>query len=97
MRVSREKALEFISKAKEASKQNYDASALRCSPKYKVGDMVYLKHHHRLRKALSPIWKGPFKIVKIIGKHNVTLLINRKHVKYHTNLLKQTPFRIGIY
>ncbi|KAH9633112.1 hypothetical protein HF086_006777 [Spodoptera exigua] len=36
MRVSREKALEFISKAKEASKQNYDASALRCSPKYKL-------------------------------------------------------------
>ncbi|KAH9630653.1 hypothetical protein HF086_003944 [Spodoptera exigua] len=65
-------ALEFISKVKEASKQNYDASALRCSPKYKVGDMVYLKHHHRLRKALSPIWKGVSKSLKLL--ENITLL-----------------------
>ncbi|XP_026744653.1 uncharacterized protein LOC113505986 [Trichoplusia ni] len=35
--------------------------------------MVYLKHHHRLRKALSPIWKGPYKIIKVHNKHNVTL------------------------
>lgn len=88
MRISREKALEFIQKSKEASKANYDNTASTSSPKYKVGDMVYLKHHHRLRKALSPIWKGPFKIVKLNGKHNVTLSINRKHVKYHTNLIK---------
>lgn len=86
MKVSREKALEHIRQSKESSKQIYDATSSNTS--YKTGDMVYLKHHHRLRKALSPIWKGPYKIIKVNGKHNVTLAINRKHVKYHTNLIK---------
>lgn len=86
MKYSRERALENINKSKEKSKQYYDVSAREKS--YKVGDLVYLKQHHRLRKALSPIWKGPYKVMKTHGKNNVTICINRKHVKYHINEIK---------
>lgn len=86
MKYSRERAIENINKSKESAKKYYDSSA-REKP-YKTGDLVYVKHHHRLRKALSPIWKGPFKIIKTHGKSNVTLCINRKHVKYHVNEIK---------
>ncbi|KAF9416070.1 hypothetical protein HW555_006482 [Spodoptera exigua] len=48
MRVSREKALEFISKAKEASKQNYDASALRL-----------LCHHGSTESEILPVIHSP--------------------------------------
>ncbi|VVD04713.1 unnamed protein product, partial [Leptidea sinapis] len=48
-----ERALENINKSKETSKRYYDSSS--SSKSYKVGDMVYLKQHHRLRKALSPV------------------------------------------
>jgi len=86
MKYSREKALENIQKSKEKSKHYYDLSAREKS--YKVGDLVYLKQHHRLRKALSSVWKGPYKIMKLHGKYNVTLCVNRKHIKYHVNEIK---------
>lgn len=86
MRFSREKAIQNIINSKEKSKEYYDVSTRDVS--YKSGDMVYLKHHHRLRKALSPIWKGPYKIVKVHNKHNITLQVGRKHTKYHVNEIK---------
>ncbi|CAK1589486.1 unnamed protein product [Parnassius mnemosyne] len=86
MRFSREKAIQNIINSKEKSKQYYDVSSREIS--YKIGDLVYIKHHHRLRKALSPIWKGPYKIIKVHNKHNVTLQVGRKHVKYHINEIK---------
>ncbi|CAH2090022.1 unnamed protein product [Euphydryas editha] len=86
LQLSREKALENILKSKSISKSYYDK---RTKPiKYKVGDMVYVKNHLRLRKALSPIWKGPFKVVRINGNNTLTLLLNRRHVKYHYDELK---------
>lgn len=86
MKYSRLKAIENMNQSKESSKKYYDSSTQQKT--YKTGDLVYLKHHHRLRKALSPIWKGPFKIIKTHGKNNVSLCINRKHVKYHINEIK---------
>lgn len=86
MSYSREKAIENMNKSKEISKKHYDSSSREKT--YKTGDLVYLKHHHRLRKALSPVWKGPYKIIKTHGKTNVTLCINRKHIKYHINEIK---------
>lgn len=86
LKYSREKALDFIRKSKESSKTYYDT---RTRPiKYKVGDYVYLKNHLRLRKALSPIWKGPYKVVKINGNNTLTLLINRRHVSHHYDQVK---------
>lgn len=86
MRFSRQKALENIILSKENSKKQYDKTSSRVT--YKTGDLVYVKHHHRLRKALSPVWKGPYKIIKMNGNYNVTLLIGRKHIKYHVNEIK---------
>lgn len=86
LKFTRDKALEFIQKSKTASKQYYDT---RTRPvEYKVGDYVLLKNHLRLRKALSPVWKGPFKVVKIHGDHTLSLLINRRHVKHHYDEVK---------
>lgn len=86
LKYARDKAIENITKSKESSKAYYDT---RTRPvKYHVGDFVYLKNHLRLRKALSPIWKGPYKVVKINGKNNLTLLINRRHVTHHYDEVK---------
>lgn len=86
LQFSREKAIENILKSKATSKSYYDK---RTSPvKYKVGDMVYVKNHLRLRKALSPIWKGPYKVTQINGNNTLTVIINRRNVKYHYDELK---------
>ncbi|CAH2109133.1 unnamed protein product [Euphydryas editha] len=86
LKVSRDKAVENIAKSKERSKAYYDQHSRPVT--YKVGDWVYLKAHLRLRKALSPIWKGPYKVVKIHGNHTLSLLINRRHVKHHYDQVK---------
>lgn len=81
LKHSREKVLEFIYKSKESSKSYYDT---RTRPaKYKSGDYVYLKNHLRLRKALSSLWKGPYKVVKINGNNTLT----------HTQTSRHSPFR----
>lgn len=59
MKHTRDRALEFIQRSKINSINYYD-SHTRPS-EYKVGDYVLLKNHLRLRKALSPLWKGPYK------------------------------------
>lgn len=83
---SRQKALQNIQLSKERSKKQYDS---RTKPvTYNINDMVYVRCHHKQNKALSPVWKGPYKIVKINGNHTVTLLINRRHVRHHYDEIK---------
>lgn len=86
LRLSREKAIENILKSKTTSKTYYDKHTKIM--KYKAGDMVYVKNHLRLRKALSPIWKGPYKVIRINGNNTLTILMNRRHVKYHYDEIK---------
>lgn len=83
---SRQKALENIQQSKERSKHYYDSHSRPIT--YNVGDMVYIRCHHKQNKALSPVWKGPFKIIKINGNHTVTLQIERKHVRHHYDEIK---------
>lgn len=92
MKHSREKALEFIHKSKARSKSYYDSHSRPAT--FKVGDYVMLKNHLRLRKALSPLWKGPYKVVKIHGNHTLSLLINRRHVKHHYDEVKHVDVQI---
>ncbi|CAF4948550.1 unnamed protein product [Pieris macdunnoughi] len=87
LKFSREIALQNITKSKETSKSYYD-SHTKPPPRYKPGDYVYIKNHLRLRKALSPIWKGPYKIIMVNNNHTATLLINRKHVTHHFDQMK---------
>lgn len=86
LKFSRSKAIENIQKSKEKSKTHYDNRTR--SVNFKIGDYVYLRNHLRLGKALSPIWKGPYKIIKLHGNNNASLLINRRHVKYHYDQMK---------
>lgn len=86
-KYSREKAIENIIKSKESSKNYYD-SRTSDPPHYKAGNFVFLKNHLRLRKALSPIWKGPYKIIQVHGNHTATLLVNRRHVRHHFDEMK---------
>ncbi|XP_026743752.1 uncharacterized protein LOC113505319 [Trichoplusia ni] len=86
LKCTRDKAVEFIKKSKESSKAYYDARTRPVS--YHAGDYVYLKNHLRMRKALSPVWKGPYKIIKVNGRNSVTLLINRRHVSHHFDEIK---------
>ncbi|CAF4830994.1 unnamed protein product [Pieris macdunnoughi] len=89
LKLSREKATENIIRSKERSKDYYDNHSRPV--RYQIGDYVYLKNHVRLRKALSPIWKGPYKVVKINGRNSLTLLINRRHVTHHYDEVKLAP------
>lgn len=86
LKLSRNIATDNIQRSKERSKTYYDNHTR--SVKYNLGDLVYLKNHLRLRKALSPLWKGPYKIIKVHNNNTVTLLINRKHVRHHFDQIK---------
>lgn len=86
LKYSRDKAIDNINQSKENSKKHYDSHTR--SPKYHVGDLVYLKNHLRLRKALSPIWKGPYKILQVHDNNTVTLLIDRRHIRHHFDQIK---------
>ncbi|KAJ0173294.1 hypothetical protein K1T71_011470 [Dendrolimus kikuchii] len=79
-------ARENILRSKERSKHYYDQHTREIS--YNVGDMVYIKYHHRLRKALSPIWKGPYQVTAVHGNSNVTVQVNRRKIRYHFNEIK---------
>lgn len=83
---SRQKALQNIQQSKERSKHYYDSHSRPIT--YNVGDMVYIRCHHKQNKALSPVWKGPYKIIKINGNHTVTVQIERKHVRHHYDEIK---------
>lgn len=78
LKNSREKALDNKNASKERSRTYYDKHSIVVE--YKVDDYMYLKNHVRLRKILSPVWKGPYKIVKILGNNSHYPLINRRHV-----------------
>ena len=86
LKLSRDKALENIQRSKQQSKQYYDRHSRPA--RYKAGDLVYLKNHLRLRKALSAIWKGPYKIIQVHPNNTLTLLINRRHVRHHFDEVK---------
>lgn len=83
---SRQKASQNIQSSKERSKNYYDRHTKPVT--YSIGDMVYVRCHHKQNKAFSPVWKGPFKIIKINGNHTVTVLINRRHVRHHYDEIK---------
>lgn len=94
LKHARDIAIEYIHKSKINSKNYYDTRTRPVT--YKVGDQVFLKNHLRLRKALSPMWKGPYKVIKVHGNHTVTLLINRRHVKHHFDEIKLADVRENI-
>lgn len=93
LKLSHQKVTENISLSKKRSKSYYDSHTRHVT--YKAGDYVYIKNHLRLGKSLSPIWKGPYKILEIHGNNTATLLINRRHVKHHYDEMKPSNFNLN--
>ncbi|VVC87767.1 unnamed protein product [Leptidea sinapis] len=75
--------------SKESSKTYYDSHTRPVQ--YKSGQYIYLKNRLRLRWALSPVRKGPYKIVRVNGNNSLTLLINRRHVTHHVDQIRYSP------
>ena len=83
---SHEIARENLEKAKITSKKGYDTYT---NPKsFFVGQKVMLKNQTRKGK-LSPIWCGPFVVIKIVNSANTLINIRGKEKLYHNNLLKE--------
>lgn len=84
---SQEIARANIIKSKETSKINYDQKIV--NPDYKVGDKIYLQNtRNRLCKKLSPNYNGPYEIVKVHDRQNVSIKVKRKEIKIHKNRIK---------
>lgn len=80
---------EFQQKSRTKQKTQYDKKAK--VRKYKVGQKVYLYvpqiKRHRVRK-LARLWRGPYKITKIVSDLNVVLRIRKREVTVHINRIK---------
>lgn len=94
LRKSRDIARNKLIHSKEYNKVIYDK---KCKDiKFKVRDLVYVSNEAikvgRSRK-LSPYWIGPYKIIKVNSKTNVTIKNKNKILKVHTNRLKHAFVR----
>lgn len=59
---SRQKAMQNIQQSKERLKSYCDSHSRPVT--FNVGDMMYIRCHHKQNKTLSPVWKGPYEIIK---------------------------------
>lgn len=82
---SHQVAKENLIEQKGKSKKYYDKNT---KPKtFCLGDKVLLKNHTRKNK-LSPLWTGPYEIIKINSTENSTIKIGNKNKTIHNNNLK---------
>lgn len=85
LQICHQMAKESINLKKERSKSYYDKSS---NPSYfQVGTNVLYRNHVKKNK-LSPIWNGPYEVIKINNEYNTTILINNKPKTVHNNHLK---------
>ena len=89
---ARNKVQELMKKAQQSWVKNHD------TPKYKVGDQVWLEGHHLCTNQpttkLAPRRHGPFKVVQVMSPVNYRLELPTQwsiHPVFHTDLL--TPYR----
>lgn len=71
---------------KEKTKIYFDKKAKFVS--FKPGEKVLLKNEHRTNK-LSPIWSGPYNVIKISSPENTLIKIGNKNKLIHNNRLKK--------
>lgn len=58
---------------------------------YNVNDLVWIANKNtkpNLSKKLSPNFKGPYKITQVFPNSTVEILVGKKKLKYHFNMLK---------
>ena len=88
---ARDRAQELMKKAQRSWVKNHD------TPKYKVGDQVWLEGHHlrtnQPTAKLAPRCHGPFPIIQVMSPVNYCLQLPTQwsiHDVFHTDLL--TPY-----
>lgn len=94
LQKSGEIAKENIQNSKEKSKTNYDNKIKEFN--FNLGDMVYLKREvlsSGQSKKLTSNYEGPYEIIKINSRTNVTIRVRNKPKVVHVNRLK--PFIAG--
>lgn len=79
----------FQKKSRVKQKSQYDK---RSKPRqFYEGQKVYLYvpqiKRYRVKK-LSKLWRGPYRIIKVISEHNVTIRVRKRDVTVHVNRLK---------
>lgn len=91
LNLTQTQAKENIIKSKLKSKEYYDQKIKTTI--YKPNDLVYILNKQvspGLSKKLSPNFKGPYNITKVLNEKNVQIQIGKRHIIYHTNMIK--PF-----
>ena len=71
---------------KKVSKKGYDAKVKPQS--FEAASLVLFKNPARKNK-FSPIWLGPYKVVRAKGKTNTVIRMRSKEKVIHKNLLKK--------
>ncbi len=95
-------AKEKLIHSKEQSKRKYDKK-LNVNT-FSPGDLVLIRNkiiRPGISKKLQPTYHGPYKILKVFPNNTVRIQVKRKHITYHTDLLKlyvpgKQNSRIGI-
>jgi hypothetical protein len=82
---SREIAKENIIENKNKNKENYDKNVNQL--KIHVGDKVLIKNQHPIN-TLSMKWLGPFEVIELNDKCNITIKKNKRKQKIHINNVK---------
>jgi len=76
-----------IEAAKENTKRLYDDKIARLTTIYKPGDTIWVKNQRRSRK-LDDEWLGPYKIIDTNTYNNITVDMDRKPKRIHTDNTK---------
>ena len=91
LQKSHEIARQNLTTSKESNKIWYDKNTNTKPHSYKIGDKVYITNDAsklgRSRK-ISSRYLGPYEIISVDSKTNVTIRINKKNVQVHVDRLK---------
>ena len=81
-----ELAHQELRRAKEKQKKWYDKGARK--RRLQVGDKVLLLLPTETSK-LTMQWKGPFKVIRLVGQNDYVIYMNGKENTFHANMLKK--------
>ena len=97
MRVLSKTAVERELNVKHKIKERYDKNAKE--ERYEVGEKVFVMLPHKVN-SLSPMWAGPYEILKILGPVDYLVLLHDRVKKtrvVHYNMLRKYQPRINCF
>lgn len=93
LRTKLKETFEVAAQRKATARGRYERNYNRKSKEveYREGQLVWLHvpslRRHRVKK-LAKLWKGPYKILRVLSPLNVILKIRRREVTVHVNRIK---------